>query len=88
MKTIVQLHFTQHREKGAPLAIVRYTLFDVDGKAVDVQQLIYKDTKRGWNNFEDQVIAALESNVDVSVLSSQSIKEFGRLNAYLETIGC
>ena len=87
MTRMVQLYFTQHTQKGAPLAVVRYTLFDVDDKPVDVQQHVYRDNKKGWNSFEEQVLAALESNVDISILSTQSITDFERLDAYLSSIG-
>jgi hypothetical protein len=83
----VQLAYYQHRERNAPLAVVRYTLFDIDDKVVDVQQFEYPNTKEGKEEFEYQVVTALESDVDAAVLSSKNIKEFGNLHGFLQSIG-
>ncbi len=83
----VQLAYYQHRERNSPLAVVRYTIFDIDDKIVDIQQFEYPNTKEGAAEFEYQVITALESDVDAAVLTSKSIKEFSNLNGFLESIG-
>ena len=83
----VLLSFYQHRETQAPLAVVRYTLYDVDEKVVDIQQFTYPDTRKGWEDFEEQVVTALESDIDTSILSTQSVKDFPKLDGYLQSIG-
>ncbi len=83
----VQLAYYQHRERNAPLAVVRYTLFDVDDRVVDVQQFEYPNTKKGVNDFECQVISALESDVDAAILTSKNVKDFKHLDDFLTSIG-
>ena len=87
MTKLVHLAYYQHQEANAPLAVVRYTIFDVDNKPVDIQQIEYPNTKAGWNDFEDQVIAALESDVDTSILTTKSVNKFVHLKGYLDSIG-
>jgi len=83
----VQLAFYQHRDKKAPLAVVRYTIFDIDDTVVGVEQIQYADSKKGWSDFEDQVVSALESQVDVAVLTHHNVKDFSDLDSYLASIG-
>ncbi len=83
----VQLAFYQHRDRKAPLAVVRYTMFDIDDTVVGVEQIQYKDSKKGWEDFEDHVVSALESQVDVAVLTPHNVKDFQNLDGYLESIG-
>lgn len=83
----VQLAFYQHRDRKAPLAVVRYTMFDVDDTVVAVEQMQYADSKKGWKDFEEHVVSALESQVDVAVLTPHNVKDFADLDSYLASIG-
>ena len=83
----VQLAYYQHAERNAPLAVVRYTLFDIDDKVVDVQQFEYPNTEEGEQTFECQVISALESDVDAAILTSKSVTQFKALSSFLTSVG-
>ena len=72
----VQLHYCQIADEHCPLAITRFTTFDLDDKPLAVEQVIYESN---IDYMERQVINALSCNVEVSILTATPIQEFKRL---------
>tara|TARA_R100000278_G_scaffold1483_2_gene3030 strand:+ start:1289 stop:1546 length:258 start_codon:yes stop_codon:yes gene_type:complete len=73
----VQLHYCQTADEHCPLAITRFTSFDLDDKPLSVEQVIYESN---MDYMERQVINALSCNVEVSILTAIPIHEFKRLH--------
>jgi hypothetical protein len=73
----VHLHYCQIADEHCPLAITRFTTFDLDDKPLAVEQVIYESN---MDYMERQVINALRCNVEVSILTSTPIHEFKRLH--------
>ena len=71
------LHYCQISDEHCPLAITRFTSFDLDDKPLAVEQVTYESN---MDYMERQVINALRCNVEVSILTSTPIHEFKRLN--------
>lgn len=72
----VQLHYCQIDDEHCPLAITRFTAFDMDDKPIAVEQVTYESD---MDYMERQVINALSCNVEVSILTATPIREFKRL---------
>ena len=51
------------------LALVRFTSYDNEDKALAVEQVTYQDSRTGHQDFECQVAAALECGIDVAVMT-------------------
>ena len=73
----VHLHYCQIADEHCPLAITRFTSFDLDDKPLAVEQVTYESN---MDYMERQVINALRCNVEVSILTSTPIHEFKRLH--------
>ena len=69
----VHLHYCQIADEHCPLAITRFTSFDMDDKPLAVEQVTYESN---MDYMERQVINALSCNVEVSILTSTPIHEF------------
>ena len=72
----VNLQYCQISDEHCPLAITRFTSFDLDNKPLSVEQVTYESN---MDYMERQVINALSCNVEVSILTSTPIHEFKRL---------
>ena len=73
----VHLHYCQIADEHCPLAITRFTTFDLDDKPLAVEQVTYESN---IDYMERQVINALRCDVEVSILTSTPIHEFKRLH--------
>jgi hypothetical protein len=73
----VNLHYCQIADEHCPMAITRFTSFDMDDKPLAVEQVTYESN---MDYMERQVINALRCNVEVSILTATPIHEFKRLN--------
>lgn len=73
----VHLHYCQINDDHCPLAITRFTSFDLDDKPLCVEQVTYESD---MDYMERQVIHALQCNVEVSILTATPIHEFKRLH--------
>jgi hypothetical protein len=73
----VHLHYCQIADEHCPLAITRFTSFDLDDKPLAVEQVTYESN---IDHMERQVINALRCNVEVSILTATPIHEFKRLH--------
>ena len=73
----VNFHYCQISDEHCPLAITRFTSFDIDDKPLAVEQVIYESN---IDYMERQVINALRCNVEVSILTATPIHEFKRLH--------
>jgi hypothetical protein len=73
----VHLHYCQIADEHCPMAITRFTSFDMDDKPLAVEQVTYESN---MDYMERQVINALRCNVEVSILTSTPIHEFKRLH--------
>ncbi len=83
MKTNV--HFT-YSKVGASvdaeaLALVRFTSYDDNSRALAVEQVTYKDEPMGYRDFEAQVAAALDCGIDVDVMSPYNLDYFPLLES-------
>ena len=81
------LSFYQHRDHSAPVAVVRYTIIGDDNKPLDVQQLRYENNPVEIAELQQDITAAVESGIDICMLTYKDLKEFDELDAYLESIG-
>ena len=73
--------YCQTDDKSLPLAITRYTSYDQEDKVLCVEQIVYE---KDPIYFQEQITAALECGVDVSVLSAHPTSEFPLLTALIE----
>ena len=73
----VNLQYCQIADEHCPLAITRFTTFDLDDKPLAVEQVTYESN---MEYMERQVINALSYNVEVSILTATPIHEFKRLH--------
>lgn len=73
----VHLQYCQVQDENFPLAITRFTSFDLDDKPLSVEQVTYESN---MDYMERQVINALHCNVEVSILTATPIHEFKRLH--------
>ena len=58
------------------LALVRFTSYDNEFKAMAVEQVTYRNDLTGHSDFECQVAAALECGIDVTVLTAYELDYF------------
>jgi|TARA_R100000406_G_scaffold14027_1_gene8889 hypothetical protein len=58
------------------LALVRFTSYDSDDKALAVEQVTYQDDRVGHRDFECQVAAALDCGIDVAVMTPYDLDYF------------
>ena len=72
----VHLQYCQISDEHCPLAITRFTSFDLDNKPLSVEQVTYESN---MDYMERQVINALHCNVEVSIHTATPIHEFKRL---------
>lgn len=72
----VHFQYCQIADEHCPLAITRFTSFDLDNKPLSVEQVTYESN---IDYMERQVISALRCNVEVSILTATPIHEFKRL---------
>ncbi len=73
----VCLHYCQIDDDDLPLAITRFTAYDLENKPLSVEQVTYESNP---DYLERQVIDALHCNVEVSILTAAPISHFKRLN--------
>tara|TARA_R100001509_G_scaffold112636_1_gene68041 strand:+ start:671 stop:1012 length:342 start_codon:yes stop_codon:yes gene_type:complete len=78
MKSTVNFVYCQVGESldNEALALVRFTSYDSDSRALAVEQVTYQDTPVGFTNFERHVAAALDCGVDVAVMTSYDLDYF------------
>tara|TARA_R100001510_G_scaffold6630_1_gene5179 strand:- start:217 stop:480 length:264 start_codon:yes stop_codon:yes gene_type:complete len=78
MKSTVNFAYCQVGESldNEALALVRFTSYDSDSRALAVEQVTYQDTPAGFTDFERHVAAALDCGVDVAVLTSYDLDYF------------
>ena len=65
------------------LALVRFTSYDKDYRALAVEQVTYQDDWAGYGDFEDQVAAALDCGIDVSVMTAYDLDYFPHITSLL-----
>jgi len=58
------------------LALVRFTSYDSENKALAVEQVTYQDDRIGHRDFEYQVAAALDCGIDVAVMTGYDLDYF------------
>lgn len=58
------------------LALVRFTSYDSDDRALAVEQVTYQDNCMGHQDFEVQVAAALDCGIDVAVMTAYDLDYF------------
>tara|TARA_A100001515_G_C4533430_1_gene197695 strand:+ start:377 stop:631 length:255 start_codon:yes stop_codon:yes gene_type:complete len=76
MTKSVHLHYCQVEEDHFPMAITRFTSYDIDNKPLCVEQVTYESN---IDYLERQVINALSCDVEVSILTTLPINNFKRL---------
>ena len=81
------LSYYQHRDHSAPVAVVRYTIIGDDNRPLDVQQIKYENNPVKISELQQDITAAVESGIDICMLTHKDLKEFKELDAYLESIG-
>ena len=83
-KTSIQLAVYQFPYEGGPAAQARYTNYGEDGKLLSVEQVTYHDNGPSLKEFDDQVTAALEMGMDVTILTKYEISLFPKIQALTE----
>ena len=78
----VHLQYCQIQDEHCPLAITRFTSFDLDNKPLSVEQVTYESD---MDYMERQVISALYCDVEVSILTATPIHEFKRLSRIFDS---
>jgi len=81
------LSYYQHQDHTAPVAVVRYTIIGDDNRPLDVQQIRYENNPVEVSELQQDITAAVESGIDICILTYKDLKEFKELDAYLESIG-
>jgi len=76
-------YYTLNRAAGH-LAIVRYTAYGFDGRALRICEDIYKDDPDDFCRLEQDIELALESGIDASVISHYDSTIFPVITSYLE----
>ncbi len=84
----IQLAVYQMPYEGGPAAQARYTNYDEDGKPLSVEQVTYHDNGPSLKEFDDQVTAALEMGMDVTILTKYEISLFPKIQALTEHCWC
>lgn len=78
----IQVHYYElPNVKG--LAVVRFTDYDTKHRAKRVQQRVYDTGPDDYLKMQDEVEAALERELDVTVLSSHDIGMFPVIAQYV-----
>ena len=83
MTCAYQIAFFSEKLPQPLFAVVRYTCYGEDGKAISVDTIEYEDTKEGKNCLQGQVMSSLECDIDVTIMSSKGIKDFPYLQKML-----
>jgi len=84
MTCAYQLAFFSQKLPKETLALVRYTLYDEDGKVSSVETIEYANTKEQKDTFQGQVLASLECGIDVTVMSKKGLSDFPYLQEVLD----
>ena len=84
MTCAYQLAFFSQDLPEKILALVRYTLYDDDGMVSSVETVEYGNTKEELEAFQVQVLASLECDIDVTIMSKKGIKDFPYLREVLK----
>ena len=75
-----QLAFYRQGIPERLLAVVRYTMYEDDGKVSSVDTIEYGNNSLEKETFQGQVISSLECGLDVSIMTSKKIKDFPLLD--------
>ena len=67
--------------------MVRYTIIGDDNRPLDVQQMKYENNPIEMSELQQDITAAVESGIDICMLTYEDLKEFKELDAYFESIG-
>ena len=78
-----QLAFYRQGIPERLLAVVRYTMYEDDGKVSSVDTIEYGNNSLEKETFQGQVISSLECGLDVSIMTSKEIKDFPLLDELL-----
>jgi|TARA_B100000073_G_C23555201_1_gene501776 hypothetical protein len=80
----INFHFCHvvENDDSMPLAIARYTCYDKNDKPLAVEQVTYEND---LYYFETEASAALQSGVDVSILTCQPLSAFPTLKKIADT---
>ena len=81
------LSYYQHQDHTAPAAVVRYTIIGDDNRPLDVQQIKYENNPIEISELQQDITTAVESGINICILTCKDLKEFKELDAYLESIG-
>nr|BAR22829.1 hypothetical protein [uncultured Mediterranean phage uvMED] len=83
----VQFHYCKVRARAGvnALALVRFTSYDDEAKAVAVEQVTYQDDQVGHRDFEYQVAAALDCGIDVAVMTAYDLDYFPLVEALVSS---
>ena len=83
MKTNVHFTYSKLNESvdTDALALVRFTSYDGSSRVLAVEQVTYKDEPMGYRDFEAHVTAALDSGIDVDVMSPYDLDYFPLLES-------
>lgn len=76
------LHYCQIEDDDFPMAITRFTSYDIDKKPLSVEQVTYESN---IDYLERQVINALSCDVEVSILTALPLDEFKRLHHLIQS---
>ena len=78
MKHQVQFQYCKVESPASAdaLALVRFTSYDSDDRALAVEQVTYQDNRMGHQDFEVQVAAALDCGIDVAVMTAYDLDYF------------
>lgn len=77
----MNVYYCQSDDSSLPLAITRYTSYDQEEKVLCVEQVVYEEDAI---YFQEQITAALECGVDVSILSAHPTSKFPVLTALIK----
>ena len=80
MTCAFQLAYYRQKLPAGLLAVVRYTMYDDNGKISNVDTLEYGISKEQTETFQMQVITALECGIDVAIMTRHSMKRFKKLH--------
>jgi len=83
MKSTVNFVYCQVGESldDEALALVRFTSYGSDSRALAVEQVTYRDTPVGFTDFERHVATALDCGVDVAVMTSYDLDYFPNIES-------
>lgn len=81
----VQITFMEVPYAENLAAVVRYTMYDADDRALVVRQVEYRDDPEGVQELDEAVERAIENDIDVTVLSCYSPDYFPTIHQYVDT---